>query len=314
MNCTSRGCPETWGSTRDGWNASTRHFARYVDDGRLPGWLAVVTRRGTVAHVGSAGHRDLEAGLPVTVDTLFRIYSMTKPITSVAAMMLYEEGAFELKDPVHRFIAGVPRPAGVPRRVTPGTRDRAGDRTGPHVASPHPHGRAHLWLPLRPSRRRHVPGRRVRLGAARPRRDLAACCERVGFAAPVVRAGDGMELLGGDRRAGTGRRGASRARRSTSSSRTADLRATGDDRHGILVAAEGGRHRLADALRSRSATGRVHRLESMAEDGAAPADVAVGRRGAGLERCGLSPVHPDAAARRGARRRAPARRPGRSTT
>ena len=80
------------------------HFARYVDDGRLPGWLAVVTRRGTVAHVGSAGHRDLEAGLPVTGDTLFRIYSMTKPVTSVAAMMLYEEGAFELKDPVHRFI------------------------------------------------------------------------------------------------------------------------------------------------------------------------------------------------------------------
>jgi CubicO group peptidase (beta-lactamase class C family) len=81
-----------------------RHFGRYVDDGRLPGWLAVVTRRGQVAHVASTGFRDREAGLPVTGDTLFRIYSMTKPITSVAAMMLYEEGAFELKDPVHRYI------------------------------------------------------------------------------------------------------------------------------------------------------------------------------------------------------------------
>jgi CubicO group peptidase (beta-lactamase class C family) len=81
-----------------------RHFERYVDDGRLPGWLAVVTRGGQIAHVASYGHRDKEADLPIEHDTLFRIYSMTKPITSVAAMMLYEEGAFELKDPVSRFI------------------------------------------------------------------------------------------------------------------------------------------------------------------------------------------------------------------
>jgi CubicO group peptidase (beta-lactamase class C family) len=81
-----------------------RHFARYVDDGRLPGWLILVTRRGQVVHVSTYGRRDVEAGLPVELDTLFRIYSMTKPITSVAAMMLYEEGAFELKDPVSRFV------------------------------------------------------------------------------------------------------------------------------------------------------------------------------------------------------------------
>ena len=81
-----------------------RHFARYVDDGRLTGWLAVVTRHGRVAHVGCGGQRDQEAGLPVEPDTLWRIYSMTKPIVSVAAMMLWEEGAFELKDPVARFI------------------------------------------------------------------------------------------------------------------------------------------------------------------------------------------------------------------
>src|SRR3954470_13868665 len=81
-----------------------RHFARYVDDGRLPGWLAVVARDGQVAHVASAGSRDLESGAPVEIDTLWRIYSMTKPVTAVAAMMLWEEGAFELKDPVERFI------------------------------------------------------------------------------------------------------------------------------------------------------------------------------------------------------------------
>jgi CubicO group peptidase (beta-lactamase class C family) len=81
-----------------------RHFARYADDGRLPGWLVAVSRRGRLAHVSCHGSRDLEAGLPVEPDTLWRIYSMTKPVTSVAAMILYEEGAFELIDPVSKFI------------------------------------------------------------------------------------------------------------------------------------------------------------------------------------------------------------------
>ena len=80
------------------------HFQRYVDDGRLPGYLVAVARGGQLAHVSTYGQRDKEAGLPVELDTLWRIYSMTKPITSVAAMMLYEEGAFELKDPVAKFI------------------------------------------------------------------------------------------------------------------------------------------------------------------------------------------------------------------
>ncbi len=81
-----------------------RHFDRYVDDGRLPGYLAVVTRRGRIAHVARSGRRDMESGAPVEPDTVWRIYSMTKPVTTVAAMMLWEEGAFELRDPVARFI------------------------------------------------------------------------------------------------------------------------------------------------------------------------------------------------------------------
>ncbi len=80
------------------------HFARYVDDGRLPGWLVLVARDGNIVHLSTRGDRDHEAGLPVELDTIFRMYSMTKPVVSLAAMMLYEEGAFELKDPVHRFI------------------------------------------------------------------------------------------------------------------------------------------------------------------------------------------------------------------
>jgi CubicO group peptidase (beta-lactamase class C family) len=81
-----------------------RHFARYVEDGRLPGWLVLVSRNGRIVHLATCGRRDLEAGLPVEPGTRFRVYSMTKPVTAVAAMQLYEEGAFALKDPVERFI------------------------------------------------------------------------------------------------------------------------------------------------------------------------------------------------------------------
>ncbi|GAA4881751.1 serine hydrolase domain-containing protein [Actinomycetospora straminea] len=80
------------------------HFARYVDDGRLAGWHIVVARDGRVVHSSTAGQRDAEAGLPVTDDTRWRIYSMSKPITSVAALMLWERGAFELTDPISRWL------------------------------------------------------------------------------------------------------------------------------------------------------------------------------------------------------------------
>jgi len=128
-----------------------RHFARYVDDGRLPGWQVVVTRAGQVAYVSEYGARDLEADLPVERDTLFRIYSMTKPVVSVAAMMLYEEGAFELKDPISRFIPSfadpriyvsgsptnpVTRPALEPIRVWHLLTHTAGLTYGFHYAHP----------------------------------------------------------------------------------------------------------------------------------------------------------------------------------
>jgi CubicO group peptidase (beta-lactamase class C family) len=81
-----------------------RHFRGYVDDGRLTGWLIAAARHGKVAHLSAYGMRDREAGLPVEADTVWRLASMTKPITSVAAMMLYEEGAFELKDPIAKWL------------------------------------------------------------------------------------------------------------------------------------------------------------------------------------------------------------------
>ena len=80
------------------------HFQQYVDDGRLVGWQVMVGQHGEVQHSSVYGLADREAGLPVTDDTMWRIYSMTKPITSVAAMLLWEEGAFDLMDEVSRFI------------------------------------------------------------------------------------------------------------------------------------------------------------------------------------------------------------------
>lgn len=82
----------------------SRHFARYVDDRRLPGFLVVISRGGKVAYVAAGGSRDLEASVDVEADSLWRIYSMTKPVTSVAAMICVEEGLIALDDPVHKFI------------------------------------------------------------------------------------------------------------------------------------------------------------------------------------------------------------------
>jgi CubicO group peptidase (beta-lactamase class C family) len=80
------------------------HLARYVDDGRLPGWQVQVAHHGEVVHASTYGLADVEAGRPVADDTLWRIYSMTKPLTSVLAMLLWEEGEFQLTDEVSRWI------------------------------------------------------------------------------------------------------------------------------------------------------------------------------------------------------------------
>jgi CubicO group peptidase (beta-lactamase class C family) len=80
------------------------HWQRYIDAGKLAGTLTLIARRGRVAYCEGLGHLEMERRRPVTPDTVWRIYSMTKPITSVGLMMLYEQGRFLLDDPVHRFI------------------------------------------------------------------------------------------------------------------------------------------------------------------------------------------------------------------
>jgi CubicO group peptidase (beta-lactamase class C family) len=77
---------------------------RYVDEKKLAGIVTLVARRNKVVHFEKFGMADIEAGRPMQLDTLFRIYSMTKPITTTAALMLFEEGRLRLADPVSRYI------------------------------------------------------------------------------------------------------------------------------------------------------------------------------------------------------------------
>jgi CubicO group peptidase (beta-lactamase class C family) len=78
--------------------------AKYLDTGRLPCALTLIERGGQIAHLSALGLMDVERKRAVQEDTIFRIYSMTKPVTSVAFMMLVEEGLISLDDPVHRYI------------------------------------------------------------------------------------------------------------------------------------------------------------------------------------------------------------------
>jgi CubicO group peptidase (beta-lactamase class C family) len=87
-----------------------RLLARHVGSGSLPGYLLSVARAGRVAWLTLRGSRDLAAGLPVEADTLWRIYSMTKPVTSVAAMTLVEEGLLSLDDPLGRHLPAFAEP------------------------------------------------------------------------------------------------------------------------------------------------------------------------------------------------------------
>ena len=77
---------------------------RYVDGGYLPGMLVHVYRKGQLVHTGICGQMDIERGKPMREDAIFRIYSMSKPITAVALMMLVEEGMIGLDDVVHSHI------------------------------------------------------------------------------------------------------------------------------------------------------------------------------------------------------------------
>jgi CubicO group peptidase (beta-lactamase class C family) len=96
--------PEDVGLSTAGLNRLGRVMSGEVQRGRVPGAVALIARRGQLAYFESFGQRDPVAGAPMAKDSIFRIYSMTKPIVSVAAMMLWEEGRFLLSDPAAKYL------------------------------------------------------------------------------------------------------------------------------------------------------------------------------------------------------------------
>ncbi len=102
--------PEEVGLSAERLGRIRTAMQRYVDRSAVPGVVTLVARRGRVAHLEVVGKMDLEANKPMRADTIFRIASMTKPIASVAAMMLYEQGHFLLTDPVSKFLPELKNP------------------------------------------------------------------------------------------------------------------------------------------------------------------------------------------------------------
>ncbi len=96
--------PESVGMSSERLKRIEPLIQKYVDDGKLAGVVSLVARKGKVVHFAKFGKADLETNREMQLDTIFRIYSMSKPITSVAVMMLYEEGRFLLDDPVSKYL------------------------------------------------------------------------------------------------------------------------------------------------------------------------------------------------------------------
>ncbi len=96
--------PEKIGFSTERLERINHRMQGYVDQGLMAGIITLVARHGSVVHFRKFGFQDLETKKPLASDTIFRIYSMTKPITTVAMMMLYEQGLFHLNDPVSKFL------------------------------------------------------------------------------------------------------------------------------------------------------------------------------------------------------------------
>ena len=99
-----RATPESAGMSSERLDRIRPAFENYVTDGKLSGVVTVIARDGQVVHFEASGNQDVEAGEPMTEDTLFRMYSMTKPIASAALMILWEEGHFLLSTPLSAIL------------------------------------------------------------------------------------------------------------------------------------------------------------------------------------------------------------------
>jgi CubicO group peptidase (beta-lactamase class C family) len=99
-----RATPESAGINAARLQEATALLRQHVADGKIAGAVGAVARRGKLVYLEAVGVQDLESRAPMTDTSLFRIYSMTKPVTAVAAMMLHERGRFALGDPVSKYL------------------------------------------------------------------------------------------------------------------------------------------------------------------------------------------------------------------
>ena len=107
--------PESVGLSRERLADITTLMQEHVDERKLAGAVALVARHGKMAYVQSIGKQDIEANIDMDTDTIFRIASMTKPITSVAVLILYDDGLIQLEDPVSKYIPEFDKPTVLPR-------------------------------------------------------------------------------------------------------------------------------------------------------------------------------------------------------
>ena len=96
--------PEDVGFSSEQLDKIETHFQGRVDRGEIAGIVTLVARKGKIAHLSAVGYQNVNQNIPMETDTLFRIFSMTKPIASTALMMLYQDGHFQLTDPLSKFI------------------------------------------------------------------------------------------------------------------------------------------------------------------------------------------------------------------
>ena len=285
-----RAAPESVGFAPDRLRLATEMLSKFVADGKIAGAVAGVARKGKLAYLEAAGFQDLETRAPMTPRSLFRIYSMTKPVTAVAVMMLQEEGKFSLTDPVSKYLPEL----SARQRLRFG-RDRA---DSPRGARDHRRGSAAPHLGAQPS---HLASVRARRGAIA--RDHAPEIHREHH----PRAADGgsahaLPLQRSHHRARAARRDlvGQTVRRVPAG---AAARPAEDVRHGLL-----GRARAASRLTRVYADDAewvdAERAGSGAVHGEAGADRRRGR--SRLDGSRLPPLQPDAAEQGRARRRASA--------
>ena len=179
--------PESVGLSAERLERLRAGMQRYVDDGRVAGIVTLVARNGRLAHLEAYGKADVEQARAMTKDAIFRIASQSKALTSVAVMMLVEEGRIGLGDPVSRYIpafakttVAVPAPAGAARAlVTPGTTVKGTPAAAHTAASSPPLPKRNESPPLRrttnfPRRARSRRSSCAWAGASRPRRSSSA--------------------------------------------------------------------------------------------------------------------------------------------